>query len=279
MRHKVSDALRDGREYLLNNNVEPREARLLLAYSMGILSDDLVRYKECSDKEYSLFINLIKRRADGEPYAYLIGEKEFMKLNFKVNEYTLIPREDTEILVQKAIDIARQNCNDNKKIEILDMCTGSGCIAISLAKYIKYAYVDAVDVSEKALEIARENAEMNNVKVNFIQSDLFENIEKKYDIIVSNPPYIALDDISNLQNEIKHEPILALNGGYDGLDFYRKISKESKNYLKDNGVLLFEIGFNQGQDVSSILNYNDYKNIEITKDLSGNDRVVCASLS
>lgn len=280
----ISESLSEGRNCLSEKNIDPREARLLLAYSMGIPTDELIKYDTCSDEEYMIFKEAIKRRVQGEPYAYITGYKEFMKLKFKVNKYTLIPREDTETLVQKAIEIAN-NIHDSKSfiptkkskdknIRILDMCTGSGCIAISLAKYIQGSKVDAVDISKEALLIAKENAEINNVKINFIYSNLFENVFEKYDLIVSNPPYISTDEIEKLQIEVRNEPHIALDGGIDGLDFYKKISKDAKQFLKPNGILIFEIGFLQAKDVKDILENEEYKNIEILKDLSDNDRII-----
>lgn len=198
----------------------------------------------------------------------LYGYKEFMKLRFFVNDNVLIPREDTEILVQEAIEL-------NKK-SILDMCTGSGCIAISLAKYIEGAIVDAVDISKEALELAEKNADFNAVKVNFINSNLFENISKEYDLIVSNPPYIPSLDIEELQSEVKNEPHIALDGGDDGLDFYKKISKEALKYLRVDGILMYEIGYDQAISVSNILKNCGYKDIKVIKDFGGNDRVVIA---
>lgn len=191
-----------------------------------------------------------------------------MKLRFFVNDNVLIPREDTEILVQEAIEL-------NKK-SILDMCTGSGCIAISLAKYIEGAIVDAVDISKEALELAEKNADFNAVKVNFINSNLFENISKEYDLIVSNPPYIPSLDIEELQSEVKNEPHIALDGGDDGLDFYKKISKEALKYLRVDGILMYEIGYDQAISVSNILKNCGYKDIKVIKDFGGNDRVVIA---
>lgn len=276
MEHRVSNTLKQGRDILIDNNIDPREARLLLAYSMGILADDLIKYEECLEEQFNSFIECIKRRIAGEPYAYIVGEKEFMKLKFKVNKHTLIPREDTEILVQKAINIVGHMVHHHKQIKILDMCTGTGCIAISLAKYIQNAEVDAVDISEEALFVAKQNAELNNVRINFIHSDLFENVKDKYDMIVSNPPYIIADEIKKLQKEVQKEPIIALDGGIDGLDYYKEISKKAINYLKKDGDLLFEIGFDQGQAVSKILENDGYSNIEIIKDLSENDRVIIA---
>ena len=163
----------------------------------------------------------------------------------------------------------------NKK-KILDMCTGSGCIAISLAKYIDNAEVEGVDISKRALTIAKLNAKQNNVVVNFINSNLFEEVTSTYDVIVSNPPYIRKKDMENLQKEVTREPEKALDGGEDGLYFYKKIIKEAKKYLNEEGDLIFEIGFDQAKEVLELLKKYNYKNIEIIKDLSKNDRVVKA---
>lgn len=282
----ISEVLNYGRKTLIENNIDPREARLLLAYSMGIDVDDLIKYSDCNEEQYRIFMDALKRRSEGEPFAYIKGEKEFMRLSFKVNKHTLIPRDDTEILVQKSIEIINSFYEVNKtisiskktnsKMRILDMCTGSGCIAISIVKYVSRCVMDAVDVSKEALKIAKQNAKINDVKMNFIESNLFDKIENrnKYDMIISNPPYIESDIIDELQKEVKNEPRIALDGGKDGLYFYKKITKEAKKYLNSNGVLLFEIGFNQAQDVINILKENDFKDIEVIKDLNGNDRVV-----
>ena len=263
----IKEALEKARELLVEKNIDPREARLLLAYSMGIDLSKLIICETCTEEEYRLFLELISRRTNGEPFAYIIGYKEFMKLKFWVDENVLIPREDTEILVTKAIESDKKN--------ILDMCTGSGCIAISLAKYIKDSNVRAVDISPKALEVARKNAKLNDVNVEFIESDLFEKVNDKYDLIVSNPPYIRKSDIDELQIEVQNEPKLALDGGEDGLDFYKKIAKDAYAFLNNNGYLMFEIGFDQGEAVSEILK-EKYVDIEVLKDFSGNDRVVVA---
>lgn len=199
------------------------------------------------------------------------GYKEFMKLKFEVNKSVLIPREDTEVLVQEILDVFK----NKKNLKILDMCTGSGCIAISLAKYLdSTCSIDAVDLSTDALEVAKRNATLNKVTVNFINSNLFENVISKYDVIVSNPPYIKKDDIKNLQAEVKREPMMALDGGEDGLLFYREIALKAKGFLVDGGSLVFEIGFDEANEVSEILKENGYEDITVIKDFGGNDRVI-----
>lgn len=215
---------------------------------------------------------LVNQRAGHIPLQHIIGTQEFMGLTFKVNENVLIPRQDTELLVENVVDYL-----GNDERTVLDMCTGSGCIAVSIDRLSKGSKVTAVDISEKALEVAQENNSLNNANVTFIQSDLFTNVTGRYDIIVSNPPYIRTDEIPELMEEVKsHEPVMALDGMEDGLYFYKKICGEASDYLNDNGKIFFEIGYDQGDDVSEILRQNRFCNIEVLKDLSGNDRVVIA---
>lgn len=215
---------------------------------------------------------LVNQRAGHIPLQHIIGTQEFMGLTFKVNENVLIPRQDTELMVENVVDYL-----GNDERTVLDMCTGSGCIAVSIDRLSKNSKVTAVDISEKALEVAQENNRLNNANVTFIQSDLFTNVTGKYDIIVSNPPYIRTDEIPKLMEEVKmHEPVMALDGMEDGLYFYKKICGEASDYLNDNGKIFFEIGYDQGDDVSEILRQNRFCNIEVLKDLSGNDRVVIA---
>lgn len=273
---EISKILQNAREVLLNNGIDPREARLLLAFVMKIKKEELIKYKECSKLEYKEFEEILNRRISGEPFAYIVGYKEFMKLNFKVNSDVLVPREDTELLVEKVIELAEKKTE--KKVKILDMCTGSGCIAISLAKYLNNVEVVAVDISQNALNVAKENARINNVEINFINSNLFDNVHNRFDIIVSNPPYIKTKVISELQKEVKKEPILALDGGESGLYFYENILKESNKYLSVDGIVTFEIGFDQAKDVVNLFKKYDFKDIEVKKDLSGNDRVVTGCL-
>lgn len=264
----ICDVLNKGRSLLKRNDIDEREARLLLAFSLDVSQNDLIKILEIDEKQFGHYLTILEKRISGMPYAYITGHKEFMKLDFIVNNNVLIPRDDTEILVEEAIKKDKKN--------ILDMCTGSGAIAISLAKYVSQSNVTACDISNDALDVAKQNAKLNNVEVKFICSDLFKNIEGKFDMIVSNPPYIPRNDIEDLQIEVKNEPYIALDGGEDGLLFYKKIIDEAKNYLTDDGVLMFEIGYDQAQSVSKLLKDNNYKNIYVIKDLGENDRVVVA---
>ncbi|MFQ9516158.1 MAG: peptide chain release factor N(5)-glutamine methyltransferase [Eubacterium sp.] len=220
------------------------------------------------------FLALIKKRSDKIPLQYITGVQEFMGFPFKVNENVLIPRQDTELLVEKAVEYIHMQ---RKTVKVLDMCTGSGCIAISVDKLCPMAEVTGADISYKALALARENSDKNNAEVNFIQSDLFKNIEEKFDVIISNPPYIKTGEIDTLMEEVKdYEPIIALDGDNDGLKFYRLISKKLNFYLNDKGKIMFEIGYDQGDAVPEILNRYGLKDIKVHKDLSGHDRVVIA---
>lgn len=220
------------------------------------------------------YFKAIKKLKQGIPLQHITHMQEFMKMNFYVDENVLIPRPDTEVLVEEVIKIAKK-INAKK---ILDLCTGSGAIAISIAKYIEQSNVTAVDISSKAMRIAKLNAKNNEVenRITFIESNLFENIqEEKYDIIVSNPPYIRRNIIQTLDREVKKEPIIALDGGGDGLDFYRKIIKKSYEFLKYRGYLCLEIGYDQKIDVIELIeNEEKYTSTYSKKDLYGNDRVI-----
>ncbi len=216
---------------------------------------------------------LVKKRAERVPLQYITGEQEFMGLTFHVNSNVLIPRQDTETLVEEAIKLVEPGMN------ILDMCTGSGCIIISILSRCRDIQGTGSDISKQALNVAKENAKLNNVAVDFERSDLFENLSDKYDMIVSNPPYIRSDVVPTLMPEVcQFEPIDALDGHEDGLYFYRKIIKECKSFLKEDGKILFEIGNDQGQAVSDMLTYAGFRNVRVIKDLAHNDRVVVGML-
>lgn len=272
----LNEILKTGREILKSAKIDPREARLLLAFALKVRKEELVKYDECSKEQYEYYQELLQKRIAGEPFAYLVGHKEFMGLDLKVNSNVLIPREDTEILVQEVLETVRKH---KRKIQILDLCTGSGCIAISLAKYLENVLVTAVDISDKALSVAKENAEKNKVSIQWIQSNLFENIMETYDIIVSNPPYIPSAVIEELQKEVKREPRLALDGGKSGLDFYEIIIQKAPKFLKLDGILALEIGFDQGNVVAQMMQKQGFQEVCIKKDFSGNDRVVIGCLN
>lgn len=231
------------------------------------------------------YFELIDRRAEGEPLQYIVGEQEFMGLSFNVNEAVLIPRQDTETLVETALSFAK---NKKGSISILDMCCGSGAIAISMAYFLPKSKLTACDISEAALNVARSNAKKNGVekKINFIESDLYMPVQKKkpmkdkFDMILCNPPYIPSYVIPTLQREIKdHEPVAALDGGEDGLDFYRKMVTDSAVHLKKGGYILFEIGHDQADDVTALLEEEGcYKDIFTHKDMARSDRVITAQL-
>ena len=223
---------------------------------------------ELSQEEEEKVKEILEKRNNNIPLQYILGKTYFMGLEFQVNENVLIPQPDTELLVEEVLNSV------TGKEKILDLCTGSGCIAISLKKQLEDCEITASDISEKALAVAQNNIELNNVKINLKKSNLFENFVEKFDIIVSNPPYIATDVIATLSKEVQNEPILALDGGVDGLDFYRKIIELSRNYLNDNGKIFLEIGYDQAEQVKKLFEENKYKNIEIIKDYGGNDRVV-----
>ena len=203
---------------------------------------------------------------------YLTGSTEFMGLPFFVNESVLIPRQDTEVLVETALAMMKPECR------LLDMCTGSGCILLSLAKLGTVAEGVGVDISEGALKVAERNREnLGLPQVRLVHSNLFESVEGVFDMIVSNPPYIPTEDIEDLMREVRdHEPHLALDGSKDGLLFYRKLAEESGRYLVPGGSLLFEIGYDQGEAVSQLLDQAGFKDIHVKKDLAGLDRVVYA---
>lgn len=221
-------------------------------------------------KEYE---SILKKRAERIPLQYITGEQEFMGLTFHVNNHVLVPRQDTETLVEEALKIVKPG------MKVLDMCTGSGCIIISIIKNVPEIEAVGVDISKQALIVAKENARINDVAVEFERSNLFENISDKFDVIVSNPPYIPSDEIIKLMPEVSvFEPREALDGSEDGLQFYRRIVKDSKEFLKEEGWLLFEIGCEQGAAVSEMLENAGYKEVRVIKDLARNDRVVIGRL-
>ena len=265
----------------LDNISTPKmKTRLLLQYVLKKPRQYLIVYdnKELTKKEEHEYLKYIQMVKNGEPIEHITHQKEFMKLDFYVDKNVLIPRQDTEILVEEIIKIAKHI----KAKKILDLCTGSGAIAISLAKYIDNIQITALDISSKAIDIATKNARINNVedRITFVESNLFDSLaEEKYDIIVSNPPYIKRKVIEKLDKEVRKEPIIALDGGEDGLDFYRKIIDNGYKYLKYGGYIGLEIGYDQKEDVTKIIKEKQhYKNTFCKKDLYDNDRVIITQL-
>ncbi len=227
-------------------------------------------------KDNSLLISrILKRRISGEPLQYILGKTEFMGREFKVDRRALIPRPETEILVESAV--RELKASGIARPKILDLGTGSGCIAVSIAKLFPRAVVWAADISKEALNLAGENARLNKVKIKFLQTDIFsafENRQEKFDLIISNPPYIPEKDLYGLAKEISFEPALALKAPNHGLDFYSKIIKRSAAYLKGNGLLALEVGINQSGWVKAMLEEKNFSDIRIIKDYNDINRVV-----
>ena len=274
----IKQALNKGTIILKSNNVEsPKlKARLLLQYILKLKREQIIIYdnKEITAKQELEYMKNLEKLIKGIPLQHITNSQEFMKMNFFVNSDVLIPRPDTEVLVEEVMKIANEYTNP----VILDLCTGSGAIAVSLAKYIPNVQVYASDISKKALEVAKINAKNNDVenKIVFIESDLFEKIKHiKFDIIVSNPPYIKTEVIKTLDSEVQKEPLSALDGGEDGLEFYKEIVEQAYPYLKLGSYLCFEIGYDQKIDVIEIIeNSKKYEKTYCKKDLYGNDRVI-----
>lgn len=272
----ISELIREI-EGMLRDNVH-FEAGLIVMTALNITRDKLITdtKREVKDEEYKRAMTLAARREKGEPLQYILGSTEFMSLEFFVGEGVLVPRPDTETLVENVL-----NKLDKEKVyRVLDICTGSGCIGISLAYYRKNVTADLIDISDIAIKTAKKNVLHNNVqeRVSVYKCDILEEyLDSEYDIIVSNPPYIESDIIQTLQTEVKdYEPHIALDGGKDGLTFYRRIIDIAPKLLRENGLLAFEIGYNQGEAVSNLM--SEFDAVEVIKDLSGNDRVVMGTM-
>ena len=282
---KIKDVLINGISILKENNIADAnlKARVVLADLLNKNKEYLMIHDddEIEDGLNRIFLDKIERLKNHEPLQYVINKQEFMGFELYVDKNVLIPQPDTENLVEEIILLSdKMRKSYKKELRILDLCTGSAAIAIAISKLIKNTLVYASDVSKEALKIAEENSSRNSANILFFESDLFEKISElyKFDIIVSNPPYIEKSVIPSLSEEVKQEPILALDGGDDGLDFYQRITKDAKKYLNENGYLAFEIGYNQKDSVEKILRENGYKNIYSRKDLSGNDRIVVGQI-
>jgi len=293
---RLLDTIKSSSDYLEKSGVaDPLvDAELLVLHAAGI--DRLRAYMDNPEADRRLLsrINrLVKRRAAGEPLQYIIGHVDFLGLEIRVGKGVLIPRPETEMLVEEAIKTVKSKSLSVKSSEknhapftihhshfFLDLCAGSGCIALALAKEFPDAKVYATDVSAKAIKYARDNADCNGIRnVTFLKGSLFTPVAEHilFDLITANPPYIRTSDISGLQREVREwEPFRALDGGADGLDFYREILSKAAGYLKEGGWIFFELGFGQSEAVAEIAVKSGFKNIELTKDFAGIDRVLKA---
>jgi len=284
---RALETLQSARELLEISglNDADREAELIVSHCLGI--DRLHLFKEDPHIPENILLQIyeyLRRRAAREPLQYILGYTEFHGLKIKVGPGVLIPRPETELLVEEAIEIIRSNLS---KLKILDLCTGSGCIALALAREFPDAEVYGTDTSEVAIRYAEENARINDINnIEFLRGSLFEPFEKlsapaqssfKAGLIISNPPYIKRDEIGNLQPEITDwEPGEALNGGEDGLDYYKMLIPEAKNYLKENGYLVLEIGIGQSDEVKWMAEEAGFQDIIVIRDYSGIERILIA---
>ena len=270
--------IKEAINYLHNFNLDNIESRILLKY---ILKQDdsyiiINSEKDLKENQEKKVINYADKIKNGYPLQYITNSQEFMGLTFYVDDNVLIPQPDTENLVIVAINkIENKNHEEisktnKEKIKILDLCTGSGAIAVSIKSILKEKVeIIASDISKKAIEVARKNAKKHNVQIKFICSDMFEKINEKFDLIVTNPPYIRSKEIKLLPEEVQKEPNIALDGGLDGLEYYRLIRKSVKNYLKENGTLMMEIGYDQKEDVQKM-----FEGSKCIKDMENRDRVI-----
>ncbi|HIY54680.1 MAG TPA: peptide chain release factor N(5)-glutamine methyltransferase [Candidatus Dorea merdavium] len=284
MKQKISTLqtiYREGKEQLELSGVPDADldAWYLLEFVTGISKARYYGNPEAGmeEEEVLRYRDVIRQRAERIPLQHITGEQEFMGFSFQVNEHVLIPRQDTETLVEEALGVLKP------KMEILDLCTGSGCILLSLLKLGEKQGIAGLkgtgaDISREALKVAEENGrrlEIPEDRVAWVRGDLFENLEGPFDLLVSNPPYIPSGELSGLQEEVRlHDPALALDGHEDGLYFYRRIAAEAGKYLRDGAYLMLEIGWDQGEAVSTLLEVAGYREVKVKKDLSGNDRVV-----
>lgn len=268
-------------EYAKEHKMDSFDARALLSHFINKNESFIITHTndfKLSSNEEILFTDACKEIENGKPLQYITNYQYFYGYKFYVDENVLIPQPDTEVLVASAIETIKKMLkkkSDDGEISVLDMCTGSGAIAISIKKQfedVKNLKVMASDISKKALEVAKKNAKeilKNENSISWLNNDLFDGITEKFDLIVSNPPYIRTADLEKLPNDVKHEPIIALDGGKDGLDMYRRIRVQVPNNMKENSILIMEIGYDQKEDVMSL-----FENSKCLKDFAQNDRVI-----
>lgn len=282
----VSEELKRGAEYLLEAGIEHYrlESEILLSHVLQVPREKLYVHDKLEIKggDYERWASVLDERKQKKPIAYILGKKEFMSMDFLVDENVLIPRPETELIVEKVLSIA--NGKKDYEWQIIDLGTGSGNLAISLAHYLPRSKIWATDISEKALEVARTNAEKNGSgnRVNFLHGDWFTaikgwHLEREVDFVVSNPPYLTYAEMRSLPPDVRYEPEIALDGGEDGLKFYEKIISDSLLFLKKGGTLFLEIGARQKNEIVDLMNKSGrFCNTKITKDYSGFDRIIAA---
>ena len=262
-----------GKDRLAKAGIEEAalDARLLLEEICGTGRNDLLVHgdRPVEEGQRLAYVDDIDKRSSHIPLQHILGYQEFMGLRFRVTKDVLVPRQDTETLVEEVM----RRLHDGMRI--LDLCTGSGCILLSLLQYSNHCMGTGSDLSEAALKVAEENAESLGLEAEFVRSDLFESITGKFEVIVSNPPYIPSREIPGLMEEVReHDPLMALDGGEDGLSFYKRIIARAGEYLYTGGMLFFEIGYDQGRAVSKLMEEAGFWEVEVCQDLSGLDRVV-----
>jgi len=282
----IFDLLNDSSKFLSEEGIENARlnAEQLLRHTLDMNRVDLYLNQDCSltQAEMSAFKRCLKRRAAREPLQYILGEAEFMSLPFVVDENVLIPRPETEILVEKTIQMCKEKFASKDRIEILEFGTGSGCISVSLAKYLENARITSLDISKDALKVAEKNAELNGVgdRIQFINQDFTSAkiggyFPEKFDLLVSNPPYVSPADFEDLPEEIRnYEPAVALSDKRDGLSFYRKIAELSSGLIKPSGFLMLELGLGQAEDVKDFFLKTHFSNVNTFQDLNEIDRIL-----
>ena len=271
---KTKVILNNAKSKLVESGIDSiRDAEFLLAHVLNCKVFELVLISDITATQEQIYSELILRRCAHEPMDSLLGYTEFLGVNIPFHKETLSPRQETEIMVDTIIT---EN-SSRGVLDVLDMCTGSGCIGLAIAKHLQ-ARVTLADISDDALDIALENAKLNDIQVSISKSNLFDNISGTFDIIISNPPYIPSNECGILEKEVtEYDPLLALDGGVDGLDFYRKIISNAPKFLREGGLIYLEMGIGQSVAIKSMLS-SDFENIKIYKDYAGIDRFVRAKL-
>lgn len=269
---RISNVIKEIEERFKQFDIGVYEAKLLLSRYFD-MSIGMLYTIDISESDYKNIMSIVSRRINHEPLDIIFGKTCFYGRDFIVTSDVLSPRLDSEVLIEVSKDVIKSDDI------VLDLCSGSGALGITI-KLETGADVTLSDISAKTLKVASDNAKFHGVDVRYVQGDLFENISDKFNVIISNPPYIKTSVVNELDEEVKRfDPILALDGGVDGLDFYKRIIQEAKGYLKNNGYLIFEIGYDQAQSVSDILIQYGYELLKVVKDYGGNDRVVVAKVN